>query len=424
MGELLTEVAHSRTPGGISPLEHATVDVHQLGVVDIGVISVALTQVPPTSMSVSAIASVSATVANDVANAGIDWVAICGSAPTRGSFSPAHTASGATSTFTAPSGVPSGNTVSVTAMSATDHSKTVGATVTIVSNRYWCRHHAASTSTLRPSGGSISVAATVANDPTNAGVDWKAACGVLDCTSSFYCQALPSRRPNDIRRSNSALKPRSRFRTRSASGHSLTSNVRRETSLRSSGTVKGLFEEFTMTQRRFQLPFALAFFLSFLLPSLCSAQENSDTEGADFNANDSGCSDLAVFRRLGTSTILSCHKEASMSVTMPLPPDVQGYSREKAVRGAYEFREYHIPSELQDLAFDNLMQLLPISGFTVKYSASPSTITARKENTWILINVSEEFYNVSVVRQGRRGNFPGDDRAFSCRYLWDRVLSR
>jgi len=72
-----------------------------------------------------------------------------------------------------------------------------------------------------------------------------------------------------------------------------------------------------------------------------------------------------------------------MNVTMPLPPDAQGYSRQKTVHGAYEFREYHIPSELQDQAFDNLMQLLPISGFRVKYSASPSTITAREKNTWI-----------------------------------------
>ena len=152
-----------------------------------------------------------------------------------------------------------------------------------------------------------------------------------------------------------------------------------------------------MIQHRFQLPFVFAFFLTFLLPPFSSAQENSDTEAVDSNVNDSGCSDLAVFRRLGTSTILSCHKDPSMDVTMPLPADAQGYSRQKTVHGAYEFREYRIPSELQDLAFDNLMQLLPMSGFTVKYSASPSTITARKENTWILINVSEEFYNVSVV---------------------------
>jgi len=148
------------------------------------IISVALTQVPPTTMSVSGIAMVSATVSNDVANAGVDWVAICGSAPNCGSFSPAHTASGANSTFTAPAGVPSGNTVSVTAMSSTDHSKTFSAKVTVFSTVTGVTFTEAPPASYA-SGGSISVAATVSGDPTNAGVDWKATCGLLDCSSGF-----------------------------------------------------------------------------------------------------------------------------------------------------------------------------------------------------------------------------------------------
>jgi outer membrane protein OmpA-like peptidoglycan-associated protein len=84
---------------------------------------------------------------------------------------------------------------------------------------------------------------------------------------------------------------------------------------------------------------------------------------------------------------------------MPLKPDARGFAREKAVRGIYEFREYQIAQAgQQEQAFENLMQLAPIAGFIVKYSASPSTITARNGDTWILINVSGDFYNVSVVR--------------------------
>jgi outer membrane protein OmpA-like peptidoglycan-associated protein len=84
---------------------------------------------------------------------------------------------------------------------------------------------------------------------------------------------------------------------------------------------------------------------------------------------------------------------------MPLKPDARGFAREKSVRGIYEFREYQITQVgQQEQAFENLMQLAPIAGFIVKYSASPSTITARNGDTWILINVSGDFYDVSVVR--------------------------
>src|SRR5262245_23876712 len=49
-------------------------------------ISVLLVQYPPTSMTAGTGTQVSATVANDVADAGVDWVATCGSAPNCGSF--------------------------------------------------------------------------------------------------------------------------------------------------------------------------------------------------------------------------------------------------------------------------------------------------------------------------------------------------
>jgi outer membrane protein OmpA-like peptidoglycan-associated protein len=85
---------------------------------------------------------------------------------------------------------------------------------------------------------------------------------------------------------------------------------------------------------------------------------------------------------------------------MPLPPDAQGYAREKSVRGIYEFREYQITQAAeQERAFESLMQLAPMAGFIVKYSSNSSTITARNGDTWILINVSGDFYNVSVVRE-------------------------
>ena len=144
----------------------------------------------------------------------------------------------------------------------------------------------------------------------------------------------------------------------------------------------------------------LSFACALLFPASSLAQENSEIDKTQSDRNDSGCPDLGILRRLPLSTIISCHSEQSVEVTMPLNPDAQGYSRSKSVRGAYEFREYQLTQPGQeDRAFDNLMMLLPISGFTIKYSSSPSTITARKDDDWILINVNGEFYNVSAIKQ-------------------------
>jgi hypothetical protein len=153
-------------------------------------ISVSIVQVPPSPLAVGGTVSVSATVIDDPANAGVDWVPICGSAAAArcGSFSPSHTVSGGATTFTAPNGVPTGSTVALTALSATDKSKAASATVTITSNV------SAIVFTLPPpaifpAGGSVNVAAFVGGDPSNLGVDWKATCstisGPVNCTSGF-----------------------------------------------------------------------------------------------------------------------------------------------------------------------------------------------------------------------------------------------
>jgi outer membrane protein OmpA-like peptidoglycan-associated protein len=84
---------------------------------------------------------------------------------------------------------------------------------------------------------------------------------------------------------------------------------------------------------------------------------------------------------------------------MPLKPDAQGYSREKSVRGEYEFREYQIAQIYQqEQAVQSLMQLAPMAGFIVKYTDNASTITARKGDTWVRINVNGDYYDVRVVR--------------------------
>lgn len=89
-------------------------------------ITVSLSSPPPTSLVVSTTASIAATVTNDSANAGVDWS--CMPVGTCGTFSAAHTASGASTTYTAPAAA--GN-VSIVAASTTTNTITASANVTI-----------------------------------------------------------------------------------------------------------------------------------------------------------------------------------------------------------------------------------------------------------------------------------------------------
>ena len=150
-----------------------------------------------------------------------------------------------------------------------------------------------------------------------------------------------------------------------------------------------------MATHRLSLALALGIALtsSIHLPAPCLAQQS------DPNADATGCPNLTTFPKLAGSVVVSCRTGDSVEVTMPLKPDARGFAREKLVRGIYEFREYQITQDAQqEQAFENLMQLVPIAGFVVKYSQSPSTITARNGDTWVLISVSGDYYDLSVVR--------------------------
>jgi len=159
-----------------------------------------------------------------------------------------------------------------------------------------------------------------------------------------------------------------------------------------------------MTRGRFRLCLSFAIALACVciltLPRVCLAQQ-PDPNAATTNANQdaSGCPPLTILWPISGATVVSCQHGDSVEVTFPLKPDAQGYAQEKRVRGAYEFREYQIEKSQQDLAFDNMMRELPMAGFKIKYSSKPSMITARKEDIWALINVSDEFYNVSLVKE-------------------------
>jgi len=143
---------------------------------------------------------------------------------------------------------------------------------------------------------------------------------------------------------------------------------------------------------------AMLLFSSALVPAVSWAQGNEGMPQAQPHRDVEGCTDIKGVPKLGGSYIVSCDQGDSIEVVMPLKPDAQGNPREKSVRGHYEGREYQLVSYQGDQAFNSLTQWLPLAGFRVKYFASPSTITARKEDTWVLVTVSGEYYDVKAVR--------------------------
>jgi len=98
-------------------------------------ISLQITQTVPNATIIQGHhAPLIATVINDTNNAGVDWSVACPSPGSCGTFSPAHTASGAATSYTAPAVVPAGGTVTITAASTADPTKTDTQTVTVTSS--------------------------------------------------------------------------------------------------------------------------------------------------------------------------------------------------------------------------------------------------------------------------------------------------
>jgi len=148
-------------------------------------LSVALTQVPPAQIGIGQTAILIATVTNDPTDSGVTWGVSCGAAKC-GSLSPTSTLSGAATTYVAPSAVPTGNTVNVTATSVADTSQKVTVTITIsvATQQVSIAFSEAPPSTININQ-QVMVAATVTDDPTNAGVDWTVTCGGGSACGSF-----------------------------------------------------------------------------------------------------------------------------------------------------------------------------------------------------------------------------------------------
>jgi hypothetical protein len=136
---------------------------------------------PPASLATGAKSNISAVVSNDSTNAGVSWSISCGSSAC-GSIAPTTSASGASVTYTAPSS-PSPASVTITAKAVADSTKSVSTSVTITGPQPVSVSFSSAPPTSLIVNTTATVAATVANDPKNAGVTWSLNCGSSSCGS-------------------------------------------------------------------------------------------------------------------------------------------------------------------------------------------------------------------------------------------------
>ena len=142
-------------------------------------IFVSLRPAPPSSLQTGATATLTAVVANDPTNSGVNWT--CAPVASCGSFNP--TTSTASTTYTAPAAIPSGGSVTVTATAVKSTSASASANITItLAGAITVSFNPAPPTTLKPSA-TATLTAVVANDPTNSGVNWT--CTPVNSCGSF-----------------------------------------------------------------------------------------------------------------------------------------------------------------------------------------------------------------------------------------------
>lgn len=169
------------TASGTPPVSTETDTITAMSLGDSTKTASATVTIAPISLSVSPqTATVAAggtqkligTVSGDPANGGVNWSVSCDVGPC-GTISPAKTASGAPTTYTAPSATPIGDlSAIVTAASASNAAALAQVVVTVPGLTVSVTPNPATVA----AGTTVQFTATVVNDPSNSGVTWALTC--------------------------------------------------------------------------------------------------------------------------------------------------------------------------------------------------------------------------------------------------------
>jgi hypothetical protein len=143
---------------------------------------------PPSTITVSGAANMSAKLINDLSNGGVVWS--CTPVGACGTFSPAQTSSAYATTFTAPPAIPPDGTIMITATSVTDPSVTITSSLTITPIPIAIGLIGDPLPSLVPTSATAMVGALVSYDNANAGVSWS--CTPLSNCGTFSQNPSPS----------------------------------------------------------------------------------------------------------------------------------------------------------------------------------------------------------------------------------------
>jgi hypothetical protein len=149
-------------------------------------VNISISPAPPTSLVIGETASLTANVTGDSSNAGVDWTVSCTPTGACGSFTPTHTNSGSTTTYTAPAAVPSNGSVTITATSTAKTTAVAQSTITITSTSTALNvSFVTPPPQFLPVNQSAAITAMVNNDTSNEGIDW-----TVTCASGSACGSL------------------------------------------------------------------------------------------------------------------------------------------------------------------------------------------------------------------------------------------
>jgi hypothetical protein len=173
-GQIIYTAPAAIPPGGVVTIIATSVTDPTKSVntaITIEPISISVTT-PTITVPIGTTANLTALVAFDSANLGVDWVApACGSPGACGSLSSTHTASGASVVYTPPSSIPLGSTVTVVAKSTANPAATATVTITVAPPPPIVVSVSPGAATVQVNG-TLQLTGTTTYDQANAGLDW------------------------------------------------------------------------------------------------------------------------------------------------------------------------------------------------------------------------------------------------------------
>ncbi len=112
-----------------------------------------------------------------------------------------------------------------------------------------------------------------------------------------------------------------------------------------------------------------------------------------------GCKDSALITRMPGSTIHSCDKKEFDQRDI-IVANKGGEDQTRHVEGPVEYWDYGTREGVSDIqVFRNMETALKTGGFQIVYENSPGYISARKGNTWIIIENSGSYYYQTVITE-------------------------